>query len=225
MNAGQGQDVKSTRIRVLLADDHTVLRMALRLLLTREPDIEVVADVDRGSEAIRLAKELAPDVVVMDIAMPGMDGIGTTRRLLATSPGVRVLALSTHLERHFILQMLEAGASGYVVKSAEGAELLLAIRSVARNRAYLCAEAAAIMVDSVRRNAPDQQANVERLGRREREVLTLLAEGKTSQEIASKLNIATGTVIAHRRNISRKLDLHSVAELTKYAIREGLTSN
>lgn len=218
-------DVKAIGIRVLLADDHTILRMALRLLLTREPDIEVVADVDRGSEAIRLAKELTPDVVVMDIAMPGMDGIDTTRRLLATSPGVKVLALSTHLERHFILQMLEAGASGYVVKSAEGAELLQAIRSVAQNRAYLCAEAAAIMVDSMHHKSPNPGSNGEHLGRREREVLTLLAEGKTSQEIASKLNIAVGTVIAHRRNISRKLDLHSVAELTKYAIREGLTSN
>ncbi|MBI2318430.1 MAG: response regulator transcription factor [Betaproteobacteria bacterium] len=212
-------------IQVLLVDDHTILRMALRVLLAREPDIKVVADVDRGSEALRLAQELAPEVVVMDIGMPGMDGIDATRQLLASVPGVKVLALSTHLERHFIVQMLEAGAGGYVVKSAEGDELLRGIRAVAQGRTYLCAEAASVMVDSMRQKTPAQEANGERLGRREREVLALLAEGKTSQEIAAKLHIATGTVIAHRRNISRKLGLHSVAELTKYAIREGLTSS
>ncbi|MBI4289851.1 MAG: response regulator transcription factor [Betaproteobacteria bacterium] len=212
-------------IRVLLVDDHTILRMALRVLLARESDIKVVADVDRGSEALRLAKELAPDVVVMDIGMPGMDGIEATRQLTAETPGTKVLALSTHLERHFILQMLEAGASGYVVKSADGEELLRAIRAVAQNRTFLCAEVASIMVDSMRHKAPDQEFNGERLGRREREVLALIAEGKTSHEIAAKLHIAAGTVIAHRRNISRKLGLHSVAELTKYAIREGLTSS
>ena len=212
-------------IRVLLADDHTILRMALRVLLTREPDIEVVADVDRGSEALRLARELAPDVVVMDIGIPGMNGIEATGQLIAASPKVKVLALSTHLERHFVMQMLEAGARGYVVKTADGEELLRAIRAVAQDRTYLCAEATSIMVDSMRQNAPDQEIDRERLGRREREVLGLIAEGKTSQEIASKLHIAAGTVIAHRRNISRKLALHSVAELTKFAIREGLTTS
>ena len=212
-------------IRVLLVDDHTILRMALRVLLARESDIKVVADVASGSEVLRLAAELTPDVVVMDIGMPGMDGIETTRRLLAATPGVKVLALSTHMERHFILQMLEAGASGYVIKSAEGEELLRAIRAVAKDKTYLCPEVASIMIDSTRHKASDQPFIGERLGRREREVLALVAEGKTSEEIAAELHIAAGTVIAHRRNISRKLGLHSVAELTKYAIREGLTSS
>ncbi len=212
-------------IGVLLVDDHTILRMALRVLLARESDIKVLADVDRGSEALRLAKELTPDVVVMDIGMPGMDGIETTHQLVANNPGLKILALSTHLERHFIVQMLEAGASGYVVKSADGDELLRGIRAVSQGRTYFCSEVASIMVDSVRHRAPAQEVDGARLGRREREVLALLAEGKTSQEIASKLHIAIGTVIAHRRNISRKLGLHSVAELTKYAIREGLTSS
>lgn len=217
--------MNATNIRVLLADDHTILRMALRALLEREPDIELVADVDSGAEALRLAAELAPDVVVMDIGMPGMNGIDATRRMLAACPGVKVLALSAHLERHFVLQMLKAGASGYVAKSANGAELVQGIRAVAQNRTYLSTEVAAIMVDSVREDALGREVGGERLGRREREVLALVAEGKTSQEIASTLHISADTVIAHRRNISRKLGLHSVAELTKYAIREGLTSS
>jgi len=217
--------VEAISIRVLLVDDHAILREALRALLSREPGINVVADVDRASEALRLVKELAPDVVVMDIGMPGMDGIEATRQLVAASPGVKVLALSTHLERHFVLQMLEAGASGYVVKSADGEELLRGIRALAQNRTYICTEAASIMVNSVRHGAADQEINPGRLGRREREVLSLLAEGNTSLEIAAKLQIAASTVIVHRRNISRKLRIHSVAELTKYAIREGLTSS
>jgi len=208
----------------LLVDDHAILREALRALLSREPGINVVADVDRASEALRLVKELAPDVVVMDIGMPGMDGIEATRQLVAASPGVKVLALSTHLERHFILQMLEAGAIGYVVKSADAQELISAIRAVAQNRTYLSSEVASIMVDSMRHKARSQESIHESLGHRELEVLALIAEGKTSQEISAKLHIAPATVIAYRRNISRKLGLHSVAELTKYAIREGLTS-
>lgn len=219
------ENVEAMSIRVLVADDHTILRDALHALLSREPDIDVVANADRGSEALRMAKKLAPNVVVMDIGMPGMDGIEATRQLIAATPRVKVLALSTHLERHFILQMLEAGASGYVIKSADGEELLRGIRAVAQNRTYLCAEAASIMVNSMRHRAADLEITPGHLGRRECEVLGLLAEGKTSQEIAAKLHIAASTVIVHRRNISRKLRIHSVAELTKYAIREGLTSS
>jgi two-component system NarL family response regulator len=210
---------------VILADDHTILRMALRAFLARETDIRVVADVDGGAEALRLAAQLKPDVVVMDIGMSGMSGIDATRELVARNDGVKVLALSTHLERQMIVQMLEAGASGYVVKSTNGDELVRAIRAVAQNRTYLCPEVASVMIDSMRGKPPAADPGGERLGRREREVLALLAEGKTSHEIAQKLHISTSTVIAHRRNISRKLGLHSVAELTKYAIREGLTSS
>ena len=212
-------------IKVLLADDHTILRMALRALLARETDIKVVADVDRGADAIRVAAELRPDVVVMDIGMPDMSGIEATRQLLSADPDVKVLALSTYLERSLIAQMLSAGAKGYVVKSTHGDELLRGIREVSENRIYLCPEVAGIMIDSMRDKAPAGPGGGEHLGRRERQVLALLAEGRTSQEIAEKLFIATSTVIAHRRNISRKLGLHTVAELTKYAIREGLTSS
>jgi len=212
-------------MRDLLVDDHTIFRTALRVLLSRESDIKVVADADRGAEALRLAQELAPDVVVMDIGMPGMDGIEATRQLATATPGTKVVALSTHLERHFISQMLEAGAIGYVVKSADGEELLRAIRAAAENRTYFCPEVAALMIGSTRHRAADQEFIGERLGRREREVLGLLAEGKTSQEIASKLHISAATVLVHRRNISSKLGIRSVAELTKYAIRQGLTSS
>ncbi len=212
-------------IKVLLADDHTILRMALRALLARETDINVVADVERGADAVRVAAELKPDVVVMDIGMPDMSGIEATRALLSGDPAVKVLALSTYLERSLVAQMLAAGAKGYVVKSTHGDELLRGIREVSENRIYLCPEVAAVMIDSMRDKSPAGAGDGERLGRREREVLALLAEGKTSQEIAAKLFIATSTVIAHRRNISRKLGLHTVAELTKYAIREGLTSS
>ncbi len=212
-------------IKVLLADDHTILRMALRALLARETDIKVVADVERAADVVRVTAELKPDVVVMDIGMPDMSGIEATRELLSVHPEVKVLALSTYLERSLIAQMLAAGAKGYVVKSTHGDELLRGIREVAENRVYLCPEVAAVMIDSMRDKPSSGPGDGERLGRREREVLALLAEGKTSQEIAAKLFIATSTVIAHRRNISRKLGLHTVAELTKYAIREGLTSS
>jgi two-component system NarL family response regulator len=138
---------------------------------------------------------------------------------------VKVLALSTHLERQLVAQMLEAGASGYVAKSTHGDELLRAIRAVSRNSTYLCPEVAAVMIDTMRGKTLSEVPRGEPLGRREREVLALLAEGKTSQEIASQLFISTSTVIAHRRNISRKLGLHSVAELTRFAIREGLIAS
>jgi DNA-binding NarL/FixJ family response regulator len=211
-------------IRVLLADDHAMLRQALRNVLEREHDVEVVAEANNGADALRLARELKPDVVVMDISMPGVDGINATRRLLAATPTARVLALSTHAERHFIMQMLSAGARGYVTKTAGISEMLRAVRALAAGQTYLCQEAANAMAEAVRGNGKAGGPSGETLGRRERDVLALLAEGKTSQQIGEKLHIATGTVDVHRRNIMRKLGLHTVAELTQYAIREGLIS-
>jgi DNA-binding NarL/FixJ family response regulator len=166
---------------------------------------------------------LAPDVVVMDIGLVGMSGIEATRRMLAANPAIKVLGLSTFADRRMVTQMLEAGATGYVVKSAGSEELLRGIRAVAQGGTYLSAEAAAAIVDGMRKQSL-QGKQSETLGRREREVLQLLASGKTSVKIAAALGIAAGTVEVHRRNIMRKLDLHNVAELTKYAIREGLTS-
>lgn len=210
-------------IRLMLVDDHRMLREALRGILEKAGDIEVVAEADDGATAIELARTLVPDVVVMDIGLVGMSGIEATRRMLAENNGIKVLGLSTFADRRMVLQMLQAGARGYVVKSAGSEELLRGIRAVALGETYLYAEAAAAIVDSLRKQSPPGMHS-ETLGRREREVLQLLASGKTSAQIAEALHIATGTVEVHRRNIMRKLDLHNVAELTRYAIREGLTS-
>ncbi len=213
-------------IRIMLIDDHKILRDALKTVLDREHDIVLAGEASDGAEALKLVREKRPDVVVMDVGMPNMGGIETTRALLAEHPGLRVLALSTYSDRRIVLQMLDAGACGYVVKSAGRDELLRAIRAVAQGRTYLCPEISAVVIDTVRggKKSIDKNGDI-RLGRREREVLQLLAEGCTSPIIAGRLHIATSTVEVHRRNIMRKLDLHSVAELTKYAVRNGLTSS
>jgi len=207
----------------MLVEDHGMLREALRTIFENAGDIELVAEADDGAAALELAREFEPDVVVMDIGVEGMSGIEATRRMLSENAAIKVLGLSTFTDRHMVLQMIEAGARGYVVKSASSEELLRGIRAVARGETYLYAEAAAAIVDGLRKHSL-QGKQSETLGRREREVLQLLAGGKTSVQIAEALHIATGTVEVHRRNIMRKLDLHNVAELTKYAIREGLTS-
>lgn len=211
-------------VRLMLVDDHKILRDALRAVLEREAEFAVVAETDNPKEVIRLAREQSPDIVVMDIGLPLVSGIEVTRLLLQALPDIKVLALSTYSDRRTILEMLDAGASGYVVKSAGQDELLCAIRALALGRTYLCPEVSAVVINSVRGRNASSKPQGEHLGRREQEVLKLLAEGFTSPEIAGQLNIATSTVEVHRRNIMGKLDLHSVAELTKYAIRQGLTS-
>ncbi len=210
-------------IRVLLADDHRVLLAALRALLDREADISVVAESDNGEALVQLATETLPDVVIMDINMPGMNGIVATRRLKARHPDIKVIALSLHSDNHFVVEMLNAGAVGYLVKAGTGDELPRAIRAVAQGQTYLSPEVAQGVVEAVRSGGEPGRVGT-RLGPREREVLRLLAEGNSSPRIAAELNIAVSTVEVHRRNIMRKLGLHTVAELTKYAIREGLTS-
>ena len=210
-------------IRIMLVDDHTMVREALRTVLEQDKTMEVVAEVGDGETALRMAEELAPDVVVMDVNLPGQSGIETTRRLLARRPQIKVLALSTYLDRRIIPQMLDVGASGYIAKSAAGAELKQGIRNVLAGRSYLCSEVAALVADGLRdhRGAGGDQAPSP-LSRREVQVATLLAEGKSAPEIAAELHIATSTVDVHRRNLMRKLDLHNVVELTRYAMRTGL---
>jgi DNA-binding NarL/FixJ family response regulator len=212
----------SQRVKVLLADDHALMREALRQLLDCEPDIKVIAEVDNGIDAVKRAKEVKPDVIAMDISMPGSDGITATRSLLAQMPDARVLGLSAHSEWHFVSQMLAAGARGYVVKTSGIADMVAAVRAIAHGRTYLCAAAAAVMAS--RMGEKRNPRSVDRLGSRETRVLTLIAQGKTSQAIGDELHIARGTVDVHRRNIMRKLGLHSVPELTQYAIRHGLIS-
>ena len=207
-------------IRIMLVDDHTLVREALRTVLDQDSGMQVVAEVGDGDTALEAAAELAPDVVVMDVALPGISGIETTRRLLTRHPGMRVLALSTHLDRRIVQQMLDAGASGYIAKSAAGAELKQGIRNVVNGRSYLCSEVAALVADGLRDRGA--ATSPEALSRREIQVATLLAEGKSAPDIAAELHIAASTVDVHRRNLMRKLDLHNVVELTRYAIRNGL---
>jgi len=214
-------------LRVIIADDHRMLRELLCGLLEREADMEVVGSAANGRELIAQVRDRSPDVVVVDIAMPELNGIEATARIVARNPKVRVIALSAYADRRYVLEMLKAGAVGYVIKASAGTELIRAIRAVAAGQSYLCPEVAGTVIGSVREagmrhRAPAGQPSP--LGSREREVLQLIAEGHRSQAIAKRLSISVATVDTHRRNIMRKLQVHTVAELTKFAIREGLTS-
>ena len=210
---------------VLISDDHRILREGLRTLLENQPGIAVVGEADNGRTTVGLAKELRPDVVIMDVAMPGLNGIEATRQIIAEAPGVKVLGLSMHSDRRFVGQMLRAGASGYLLKDSAFEELTVAIQAVARNQTFLGPGVTGVIVsDYVHHFSATKTAGALVLTPREREVLQLLAEGKTSREIAGLFHVSVKTVETHRKNLMDKLDLHSVAELTKYAVREGLTS-
>ena len=211
-------------IRIVLADDHKMILAALRSLLEKEIDIAVVGDAGDGAALLELVERTAPDIAVVDVGMPGMNGIEATRRLRAARPDLKVIALSAYSDKRFVLEMLDAGAKGYLIKASAGDELPRAIRAIAQGQTYLCPEVAGTIVEAARGKSSPEVNAAAKLGQREREVLALLAEGKSSSEIAARMHIAASTVEVHRRNIMRKLDLHSVAELTKYAIREGLTS-
>jgi len=212
-------------IRVLLVDDHTMFREALRAMLAHAPGMEVVGEASDGAQVEALVDTLRPDAVVMDVSMPGINGIEATRRLHTLHPGVRVIALSAFVYKRFVLDMLHAGASAYVAKSAAGDELVRALHQTAQGKTYLCSEAATVLADAAtRQGSPASHAQKNPLGPREKEVLSLLAEGHNTAQIATALHIAPSTVETHRRNIMRKLDLHNLAVLTKYAIREGLVT-
>jgi DNA-binding NarL/FixJ family response regulator len=211
-------------ISVILADDHRLMREGLRSLLSVEDDIQVVGEASDGREAVRLAKALCPDVAVMDIGMQQLNGIEATRQIRAHTQGTRVLALSTHSDKRYVLAMLQAGAAGYVLKSAAGEDLVSALRSVQKGDCYLSPAVAGSVVGRCIGSIPVEQYVREELGAREREVVQLIAEGYTSKEIGRSLHISVKTVESHRRNIMRKLEMHSVAALTKYAVRQGLTA-
>jgi len=201
------------------------VREGLRSLLEKEPDIDLVGEAEDGRSTLELASRLKPQVVVMDISMPDLNGIDATRKLLEKLPGVKVLALSMHTDQRFIEGMLRAGATGYLPKDCASEELVRAIRTVLSNQTYLSPSIADIVRRdylSQRREADISVSGV--LTEREREVLQLMAEGKNTKEIASRLQVSVKTIETFRQHIMQKLDLHSVAELTKYAIREGLTS-
>lgn len=210
------------RLRLVLVDDHVIFREALRKMLAAEADIEVVGEAGNGREATDLARDLTPDILILDIGMPDMNGVEATAAIVARSPQIKVIALSTHSDRRFVGEMIKAGASGYVVKTAASTELLRAIRAVARGHAYLSPEVAVGVMRASSEGPSKAGFRQPELTRRERQVLKLLAEGIRTAGIAARMHVAPTTVHVHRRNLMRKLDLHTVAELTKYALREGL---
>jgi two-component system NarL family response regulator len=213
------------KTRVLLAEDHRMFRDALRILLDKESDIEVVAEVGDGLELLECVRQLAPDIVCMDIGMPNLNGIEATRRLLDLHPQVKVIGLSAYTEKHFVLDMLNAGALGYIAKASAGDQLLSAIRAVRMNRKYLCPAVAATVAEALISNNNGDSSPAARLSSRERQVLQLIAEGNTSAQIGERLHVSPATVDVHRRNIMRKLGLHSIADLTRFALRNGITAN
>ena len=213
------------KIRVLLVDDHKMMREGLMALLAGLPDVEVVGEAADGRTALDLVRTLSPDVVVMDIGMSELNGVEATRRIRAEHERVKVIALSTHTDTRYVHHMLEAGALGYVLKIAAHDELVRAVRAASLGKSFLSTEIAGLVVQrSTTAHTAEEVSAFTTLGAREREVLQLVAEGKTSGETASEMHISIKTVETHRRNIVQKLGLHGTAELTKYAVREGLTS-
>jgi DNA-binding NarL/FixJ family response regulator len=212
-------------VRILLVDDHRMVREGLRALLASESGFDVVGEAADGRTAIGMMRALAPDVVVMDIEMPDMNGIEATRQIKSEYDRTKVVALSTHFDRRFVTHMLDAGASAYVPKMEAHDELIRAVRAVSQGRTYLSPEIAGFVVERFTHEKEGEGGSAfSRLSAREREVLQLLAEGKSSPATAKLMHISIKTVETHRRNIVKKLGVHGTAELTKYAVREGLTS-
>ncbi len=212
-------------IGILLADDHQLFLDGLHALLAQQPGMEVVAEARDGQEAVRAALEHRPDVVVMDVSMPGMNGIEATRQITKRLPTVKVLSLSMHADKRFVLAVLEAGASGYLLKESALEELVRAIRAVEAGQTYLSPAIAGVVVEAYKADHPKTASSMfSLLTAREREVLQLIAEGRSTKEIAELLCVSVKTVSTHREHLMKKLNLYSIAGLTKYAIREGLTS-
>jgi DNA-binding NarL/FixJ family response regulator len=212
-------------IRVLLVDDHQLMREGLRKILENASGIDVVGEADDGRTALAAVAQFHPEVVVMDVAMKDMNGIDATQRLRKDHPEVKVVALSTHADKRYVQNMIRAGATSYVLKESASEDLLRAVRAAARGEHYLSPKITGCLLESwTVAQGSDSSTAYELLAPREREVLRLLSEGKSSKEIAAKLELSIKTVETHRRNITQKVGLHSVAELTKYAVREGLTT-
>lgn len=213
------------KTRIIIADDHKIIREGLRSLIESETDMEVLAEAENGREAVDLAGRLHPDVVVMDIGMDNLNGVEATRLITEEMPGVKVIGLSMHADAQFVSRMLEAGASGYVLKDGAFEELVSGLRTVRDGRRYLSPGAADVIVEDWVEHLPAQdEPSAAELTPRERDVIELIATGKSTKETAKELGVSVKTIETHRHNIMHKLDLYSVAELTKYAIRRGLAS-
>ncbi|GAF74051.1 unnamed protein product, partial [marine sediment metagenome] len=211
-------------IKILIADDHGILREAITSLLNNEFGMEVIGEAQDGRTAVQLAKELHPDVIIMDIAMPGLNGIEATRQIVREMPNIKVIALSVYADRRSVREMLKAGASGYVPKQCAFKELVTAIQNVVSNQTYLSSKISGIVVEEyIHRLEKNDNSAYSILTPREREVLQLIAEGKSTKAIAKELFVSNKTIEWHRRQLMNKLGAQSVAELVKYAIREGLT--
>jgi two-component system, NarL family, response regulator NreC len=207
------------KLTILLADDHGVVRQGFRRILEAQPDMEVVGEAGNGREAVDQASKLQPDLVVMDVAMPELNGIEATRRLKENTPRTKVLALSMHKDAVYVREILRAGAQGYLLKDSSDADLVAAIRAIAKGEGWVSPGVANAVLTDYRQHVTDP---IDLLSSREREVLQLIAEGKTNKEIASLLNLSVYTVDAHRGRIMEKLNLHSTGELVRFAVRKGL---
>jgi len=211
--------MENQRIRILLADDHAVVRKGFRMILVAQDDLEVVGEASTGRHAIEMASAFNPDLVVMDIAMPELNGIEATRQITRTHPAIRVLALSMQKDAVYVRETLRAGAKGYLLKDSSEQDFLAAVRAVARGKGWLSPGVSDAVIEDYRRHVTDP---VDLLSPREREVLRMIAESRTNKEIAMALNLSVYTVEAHRGRIMEKLNLHSVAELVRFALRKGL---
>jgi DNA-binding NarL/FixJ family response regulator len=212
-----------SRIRILLVDDHAILRAGLRALLAAYPEIEIVGEAGDGAQAVALVNELAPDIVIMDVAMPGMNGLTATRQILELRPETKVLILTQYVSKEYVLPLLRLGASGYVLKQAVDTDLITAIRAVARGESFLYPPVAKLVLDAYLKEPTGESDDpFTQLTEREREILILVARGRSTREIAETLHISPNTVDVHRARLMQKLELHNVAEITSFAVRRGL---
>ena len=209
-------------VKIIIADDHKIMRDGLRNMLDKESGMEVVAEAKNGREAVSMAEQLRPDILIMDISMEGLNGIDATRALVAKGLGTRVIALSMHADKRFVAGMFEAGAMAYLLKECSYDELLEAVHQVMSGRTYLCSMISGVMIrdyiQRMRKNEPSL------LSPREKEILQLMAEGGNTKRIADQLKVSVKTVETHRQHVMDKLNIFSIAELTKYAIKEGITA-
>jgi len=212
------------RIRILLADDHTLVRQGLRKVLEVRDEWEVIAEANNGRDAVRLAEEHRPDVAIIDVAMPLLNGIEATRQIARKVPGTRVLVLSMHADEAYVTQILQAGASGYLLKESADVDLMQAVEAVAAGKSFFSPAIARVMLDDYVRQLADKGITdrYDALSDREREIFQLVAEGKTNKEIAAILSVSPSTVETHRAHIMEKLDVHSAAEIVLYAVRRGV---